>query len=131
MDADEFRVAAHELVEWCASYMESVDDVAVGPAVAPGWVRGQLPPSPPARGERWADVLADLDRVVLPGVTHWQSPRFMAYFPGNMTAAAVLGELAIATLGQQGMLWATSPVATELEQHVCDWLVELLGLPAA
>ena len=131
MTADEFRVVGHEVVEWCARYLESLDDVAVAPSVEPGWVRAQLPASPPATGEPWADVLGDLDRVVLPAVTHWQSPRFLAYFPGNCAPAAVLGELATAVLGQQGMLWATSPVATELEQHVCDWLVEALGLPSA
>lgn len=128
---DEFRAAGHELVEWCARYLESLDDVPAGPSVEPGWVRAQLPPSAPATGEPWSDVFADLDRVVLPAVTHWQSPRFLGYFPGNSSPAAVLGELAAAVLGQQGMLWATSPVTTELEQHVCDWLVELLGLPEA
>jgi aromatic-L-amino-acid decarboxylase len=131
LSPDEFRAAGHELVEWCARYLESLDDVAVGPSVEPGWVRAQLPSSPPDAGEPWADLLADLDRVVLPAATHWQSPRFLAYFPGNSSPATVLGELAAAVLGQQGMLWATSPVTTELEQHVCDWLVELLGLPEA
>lgn len=129
-EPSEFRAAGHELVEWCARYLESLDEVRVGPGVEPGWVRAQLPDAPPASAEAWSALLADLDRVVVPGVVHWQSPRFMAYFPGNSSPAAVLGELAIATLGQQGMLWATSPVATELETHVCDWLVELLGLPA-
>ena len=131
MTPEEFRAAGHELIEWCARYLESVDGAPVQSAVEPGWVRSQLPPSAPAVGEPFAELLADLDRVVLPAVTHWQSPRFMAYFPGNTTPTAVLGELAIAALGQQGMLWATSPVATELETHVCDWLVELLGLPEA
>ncbi len=131
MRADEFRAAGHELVEWCARYLESLDDVRVRPDVDPGWVRAQLPPDPPATGEPWADLLADLDRVVLPAVTHWQSPRFLAYFPGNSSPEAVLGELAAATLGQQGMLWATSPVTTELESHVLDWLAGALGLPEA
>lgn len=128
---DEFRAVGHELVEWCARYLASLDDRPVVPDVAPGWVRAQLPPAPPAEPEPWAEVLADLDRVVLPAATHWQAPGFLAYFPGNASPAAVLGELAAAVLGQQGMLWATSPVATELEQHVCDWLVDLLGLPPA
>ena len=131
MNPEEFRAAGHELVEWCARYLESVDDVPVQTDVAPGWVRSQLPAAAPDAGEPFAALLADLDRVVLPAVTHWQSPRFMAYFPGNTAPAAVLGELAIAALGQQGMLWATSPVTTELETHVCDWLVDVLGLPDA
>jgi aromatic-L-amino-acid decarboxylase len=129
MKPDEFRSVGHELVEWCARYLESLDDIRVRPAVVPGWVREQLPPGPPAEPEPWSAIVADLDRVVLPAVTHWQSPGFHAYFPGNSSAAAVLGELVTATLGQQGMLWATSPVTTELEAHMCDWLVELLGLP--
>jgi aromatic-L-amino-acid decarboxylase len=131
VNADGFRAAGHELVEWCARYFESLDDVAVQPGVEPGWVRAQLPADPPTAAEPWADLLADLDRVVLPAVTHWQSPRFMAYFPGNSSPVAALGELAAGALGQQGMLWATSPVTTELETHVCDWLVSLLGLPEA
>jgi aromatic-L-amino-acid decarboxylase len=131
MDADEFRAAGHELVEWCAAYLESVEDVPVRPSVEPGWVRARLPPAPPAGAEPWTAVLHDLDRVVRPALTHWQSPRFHGYFPCNTSPAAILAELTIATLGQQGMLWATSPAATELEQHVCDWLVDLLGLPAA
>lgn len=131
MNADEFRAAGHELVEWCARYLESVeaDDIPAGPTVEPGWVRGQLPVTAPATAESWADVMADLDRVVVPALAHWQSPRFLGYFPCNTSPAAVLGELAISALGQQGMLWATSPAATELEQHTCDWLVELLDLP--
>ena len=93
--------------------VRSVPGVARGratpdPTVEPGWVRSQLPSSAPAEAEPWADVLADLDRVVVPALTHWQSPRFLAYFPGNSSPAAVLGELATAVLGQQGMLWATS-----------------------
>jgi aromatic-L-amino-acid decarboxylase len=126
---EQFRAVGHELVEWCSRYLESLEDVRVQPEVAPGWVREQLPPSPPAAPEPWPAIVADLDRVVVPGATHWQSPRFHAYFPGNASPAAVLGELVAATLGQQGMLWATSPVTTELEAHVCDWLVDLLGLP--
>jgi aromatic-L-amino-acid decarboxylase len=128
---DEFRAAGHELVEWCARYLESLDDVSVLPSLPPGWVRDQLPRRAPGEPEPWTDLVADLDRVIVPAVTHWQSPRFLAYFPGNSSPAAVLGELATAVLGQQGMLWATSPAATELEQVVCDWLVELLGLPEA
>ena len=129
MTPEEFRAAGHELIEWCARYLESLEGVRVQPDVTPGWVRAQVPAEAPTTAEPWAAVLADLDRVVVPATLHWQSPRFMAYFPGNSSPAAVLGELAAATLGQQGMLWASSPVTTELETHVCDWLVDLLGLP--
>ena len=131
LDADGFRRHGHELVEWVASYLESLDEIPVAAAVEPGWVRSQLPAKAPAEPEPWEAILADLDRIVLPGVTHWQSPRWFAYFPGNTSPTAVLGELVIAGLGQQGMLWSTSPACTELETVVCDWLVDLLGLPAA
>src|SRR4029079_1578747 len=88
----------------------------------PGEVRAQLPAHPPEHGEPFAAVLADLDRIVMPGITHWQSARFLAYFPGNSSGPSVLGELLSAGLGVQGMLWSTSPACTELETHVLDWL---------
>jgi aromatic-L-amino-acid/L-tryptophan decarboxylase len=128
---DEFRALGHQLVEWAARYLESLEDVPVVPDIGPGWLRDQLPPEPPADGEPWDAILADLDRLILPSVSNWQSPRFMAYFPGNSSPAAMLGELAVAALGQQGMLWSTSPASTELEQVTCDWLAGLLGLPDA
>jgi aromatic-L-amino-acid decarboxylase len=129
MDVEGFRQAGHELVEWAARYLHSLEDVRVTPEVAPGWVRAQLPADAPVEPEPFADLLADLDRVVVPAATHWQSPRFMGYFPCNGAPVAALGEFAAGVLNQQGMLWATSPVATEVESHVCDWLVDLLGLP--
>src|SRR5213079_1321154 len=88
-----------------------------------------LPEHPPETGEPFDAVLADLDRVVLPGITHWQHPSFFAFFPGNASGPAILGDLLASGLGVQGMLWATSPAATELETHVMDWLVPALGLP--
>lgn len=128
---DEFRALGHELVEWAARYLESLEDVPVLPGIEPGWLRDQLPPAAPDAAEAWPAILADLDRLILPSVSNWQSPRFLAYFPGNSSPAAILGELAVAALGQQGMLWSTSPASTELEQVVCDWLAGLLGLPDA
>ena len=99
--------------------------------VSPGEVRASLPPAAPEQGEPFSAVLADLDRVVLPGVTHWQHPGFFGYFPANTSGPSVLGDLVSAGLGVQGMSWVTSPAATELEQHVMDWLADLLGLPAS
>ena len=99
--------------------------------VSPGDVRAALPPAAPEQGEPFSAVLADLDRVVLPGVTHWQHPGFFGYFPANTSGPSVLGDLVSAGLGVQGMSWVTSPAATELEQHVMDWLADLLGLPAS
>ncbi|PYX92726.1 MAG: aspartate aminotransferase family protein, partial [Acidobacteria bacterium] len=88
-----------------------------------------LPPLPPAKGESFNAILDDIDRVILPGITHWQSPNFYAFFPGNASAPAILGDLLSSGLGVQGMLWSTSPACTELETHVLDWLVHMLGLP--
>lgn len=129
MGPDEFRRWGHEAVEWVARYMERVEDLPVLSTVAPGWVGDQLPDRPPEAPEPWDDILADVDRIVIPGTTHWQHPSFFAYFQANASGPAVIGELIAAGLGTQGMLWATSPAATEVEIRVLDWLVDLCGLP--
>jgi aromatic-L-amino-acid/L-tryptophan decarboxylase len=131
MTPDEFRQHGKELVDWVADYLERVEDFPVLSRSAPGSVRAALPAHPPERPEPFAAMLADVDDVVLPGVTHWQSPSFFAYFPANSSGPSVLGDLLSAGLGVQGMLWATSPAATELETQVLDWLAELLDLPPA
>lgn len=130
MTPDEFRRHGREVVDWIADYLERVESLPVLSPVEPGGVRELLPDHPPEHGEPFAALLADLDRVVLPGITHWQHPSFFAYFPANSSGPAVLGDLLSAGLGAQGMIWATSPACTELEQHVLDWLAELLDLPA-
>ena len=119
------------VLDWIADYWRRVGDFPVAPRVRPGEIRALLPAAPPEAGEPFEAVLRDLDRVVLPGLTHWQSPRFFGFFPTNNSGPSVLGELVAAGLGVNGMLWATSPVCTELETHVLDWLAELLDLPAA
>jgi aromatic-L-amino-acid decarboxylase len=129
MTPDEFRKHGHEVVEWLAAYMESVEDYPVLAQVKPGEIRSQLPDHPPEQGEPFEAVMADLNEIVMPGVTHWQSPNFFAYFAGNTSGPSILAELITAGLGIQGMLWATGPVATEMETHVLDWLAEMLGLP--
>jgi aromatic-L-amino-acid decarboxylase len=129
VNPDEFRRAAHDAVDWVADYLERVESFPVLSTVEPGAVRGSLPLHAPEDGESWDDILGDLDRIVLPGITHWQSPNFFGYFPANASGPAVIGDLVSSGLGVQGMLWATSPACTELETHVLDWLVELLGLP--
>ncbi|HEY7704566.1 MAG TPA: pyridoxal-dependent decarboxylase [Acidimicrobiia bacterium] len=131
MDVERFRADAHQLVDWVASYLETVGRHPVLAQVDPGWVRAQLPSHPPESPEPFAGILADVDRIILPGVTHWQSPGFFGYFPANSSGPAILGDLLSAGLGVQGMLWSTSPACTELETHVLDWLVEICGLPAA
>lgn len=116
-------------MDWIADYWERVESLPVRSRVKPGQVRGQLPSTPPQVGEPFDAVLADLDTIVVPGLTHWQHPGFFAYFPTSTSGPAVLAELLAAGLGVQGMLWQTSPACTELEQHVLDWLAEMLALP--
>lgn len=129
MTPEEFRQAGRAAIDWIADYMERVGDLPVLSQVAPGEIRAGLPSSPPESGEPWSDILDDVDELILPGITHWQSPEFFAYFPANASGPAILGDLVSSGLGVQGMLWATSPACTELETHVLDWLVDMCGLP--
>lgn len=129
MTPEEFRRRGREVVDWIARYMEEVEKYPVLSQVKPGEVRSRLPQHPPRTGEPFDAVLRDVEEILLPGVTHWQSPNFFAYFPCNNSGPAILGELLSAGLGVQGMLWATSPACTELETHVLDWLVGMLDLP--
>ncbi len=129
MTPDEFRKRGHEMVEWLAAYQENVEQYPVRSQVQPGDIRAALPPAAPAQGESFAAMMADFDDIIMPGITHWQSPNFYAYFPANVSGPAILGEMLAAGLGVNGMLWITSPAATELESHVLDWLVPMLGLP--
>jgi aromatic-L-amino-acid/L-tryptophan decarboxylase len=130
MTSAEFRRHGKAMVDWIADYWEHVESFPVLAAVEPGQIRAALPPEPPQSGEPFDRVLADVEKLILPGITHWQSPNFFAFFPANVSAPGVLGELLSAGLGVQGMLWATSPAATELETHVLDWLAGMLDLPA-
>src|SRR3954462_10536289 len=129
MTPEQFRQHGHEVVDWIADYWSRIGEFPVQSQVSPGDVRAALPAQAPEQGEPFSAVLADLDRVVLPGVTHWQHPGFFGYFPANTSGPSVLGDLVSAGLGVQGMSWVTSPAATELEQHVMDWLADLLDLP--
>ena len=129
MDPAEFRRHGHALVDWVADYMERVASLPVTPDVEPGDIAARLPLRPPEEPEPFEAILRDLDEIVMPGITHWQSPGWFAYFPANVSGPGILGELASAGLGVQGMLWATSPACTEIELRVVDWLVDLLGLP--
>ncbi|MCP3905594.1 MAG: aspartate aminotransferase family protein [Planctomycetes bacterium] len=129
MSPEEFRKYGRAVVDWVADYMETVEDHPVRSRVKPGEIRSMLPLAPPAEGEEFDAILRDLDDVIMPGITHWQSPNFFAYFPANVSGPSILGELVSAALGVQGMMWITSPACTELETHVLDWLVDMLGLP--
>jgi aromatic-L-amino-acid decarboxylase len=131
MSPDEFRRAGREMVDWIAGYMESVEEFPVLAQVVPGDIAARLPLHPPADGEDWEAILDDVDEIIMPGITHWQSPSYFAYFQSNSSGPAILAEMLIAALGTQGMLWSTSPAATELETRVLDWLAEVVGLPPA
>jgi len=129
MTPEEFRRNGHAVVDWIADYYARIESYPVLARVAPGQIRASLPAAPPEKGEPFAAILGDIEKLILPGITHWQSPNFFAYFPANASGPAILGDLLSSGLGVQGMLWATSPACTELEAHVLDWLVEMLGLP--
>jgi aromatic-L-amino-acid decarboxylase len=126
---EDFRKQGYALIDWIADYLEGVERFPVASATEPGWVRDQLPAHPPTEAEPFDAVLADLDRIVVPGLTHWQHPSFFAYFPANTSYPSILGDLAAAGLGVNGMSWATSPACTEVETLMLDWMAELLGLP--
>ena len=125
----EFREDGHAAVEWVASYLERLNDFPVLAQVGPGEIREALPASPPEEPEPFEAVLRDLDDVLLPGLTHWQSSRFFAYFATTGSEPGVLAELLIAGLNQVGILWRTSPALQELEELTLDWLRQLVGLP--
>ncbi|WP_433534831.1 pyridoxal-dependent decarboxylase [Micromonospora sp. CA-249363] len=130
MDPDEFRRAGHAVVDWIADYWSTLHQRPVTSTDPPGTVAEALPGSPPTTGgEPVEAVLADLDAIVLPGLTHWQHPGFFGYFPANTSGPSLLGDLVSSGLGVQGMMWATSPACTELETVMMDWLAELLDLP--
>ncbi|MEZ4702683.1 MAG: pyridoxal-dependent decarboxylase [Rhodothermales bacterium] len=131
MTPDEFRAHGRAVIDWIADYYERIESFPVLSQVEPGAIRAGLPAQPPESGEPFERMMGDLERLILPGITHWQSPNFFAFFPANASGPAILGDLLASGLGVQGMLWATSPACTELETHVMDWLVEMLGLPAA
>jgi aromatic-L-amino-acid decarboxylase len=116
-------------LEWAAAYLERVADLPVLAQVEPGRLLEQLPESPPETGEPFSALLEDLDRLILPAVTHWQHPRFMAYFPNTASDPAILAELLTVTLNQVGVLWRTAPALAELEERTLAWLGQLLGLP--
>ncbi|NNE54342.1 MAG: aspartate aminotransferase family protein [Sulfitobacter sp.] len=129
MKWDEFRKRGAEAAEWAADYHEGLRDRPVRAQSRPGEVLAQLPAAAPEAAEPLDDILADLDSTIMPGMTHWQHPRFFAYFPANAAPVSVLAEAYVSAMAAQCMLWQTSPAATELETRVCDWLRQSVGLP--
>ena len=129
MDHEQFRRDAHALVDWMADYLRDVERYPVRSQARPGEIAARIPGSPPEAGEAMDRIMADFEADVLPGITHWQHPNFFAYFPANASPPSVLAEMLTATLGVQGMLWQTSPAATELETRMMAWLRQMIGLP--
>ena len=129
MSPDDFRRHGHEVIDWIADYYSRIESFPVLSQAKPGEIRASLPTAAPQQGEEFAAMLKDVEEKILPGVTHWQSPNFYAFFPSNASGPAILGELLSSGFDVQGMLWATSPACTELETRVLDWLVPALGLP--
>ncbi len=129
MDAEVFRRYGHQVVDWMANYLKNAGAYPVLAQTAPGDIRRSLPVQPPVQAEVMEDILADVDRVIMPGITHWNSPGFLAYFSITGSGPGILGEMLSGALNVNAMLWRTSPAATELEQVTLDWLRQMLGLP--
>ena len=130
MDSHEFRRNAHRVVDWIADYLENIESYPVKSQVKPGEISDQLPSNPPLTGESFEAIMADFEKIIMPGITHWQSPSFFAYFPANSSYPSILGEMLTATLATQCMIWQTSPAAAELEEQVMEWLKKMLHLPS-
>lgn len=129
IDLEGFRKHAHEAVDWMADYLRDIESLPVKPQLKPGSIMDQLPGSAPELGESIDAIMADFKSIILPGMTHWQSPNFFAYFPGNSSFPSVLGEMLTATVGAQCMSWDTSPAAAELEEKMMAWIAAMIGLP--
>lgn len=130
MKSDEFRKYGHQVVDWIADYLDGVEQYPVRAQVKPGDIRAKLPAVAPHEAESFDAMMQDFQDVILPGITHWQHPRFFAYFPANVTPPSMLAEMLTNALGVNGMLWETSPAATELEEGMMGWLKGMLKLPS-
>lgn len=129
MSPAEFRTHAHKLVDWMADYLQDVGRYPVKPTIRPGAIKGQLPSRAPLAGEPFEKIFNDFENIILPGMTHWQHPQFLAYFPTGSSEPSLLAEMLTATMSAQCMIWLTSPSAEELEERMMEWLREVLGLP--
>lgn len=129
MTPEQFRKEGKKVIDWIADYYENIEKYPVLSQVKPGDIEASLPKNAPQKGESLDEMIKDIDEKIMPGITHWQSPNFHAYFPANTSFPAILGDLMSSGLGVQGMIWATSPAATELETRVLDWLADMMGMP--
>lgn len=130
MNAKEFRRFGHELIDWISDYFDRIEDFPVLSQIEPGDLKADLPAVPPAQGESMAAIIADVDRLIVPALTHWSHPSFFAYFATSTSAPGIFGELLSAAFDNKAMLWRTSPAATELEEVTLDWLRQMMGLDA-
>src|SRR5258705_9168235 len=130
MSKEDFRRFGHELVDWVAEYLEHVEDLPVLAQIEPGDLKSQLPSSPPQVGEPMEQIISDIDRLIVPALTHWSHPSFFAYFATSTSAPGIFGELLSAAFDNKAMLWRTSPASTELEEVALDWLRQMMGLDA-
>src|ERR1700716_458866 len=130
MSAAEFRRFGHEIIDWIANYFEHIEDLPVLAQIEPGDLKTQLPATPPEQGEAMEQILADVDRLIVPALTHWSHPSFFAYFATSTSAPGIFGELLSAAFDNKAMLWRTSPASTELEEVTLDWLRQMMGLDA-
>src|SRR5215469_13732417 len=128
MDVEEFRQAGHQLIDWIADYRAHIEDLPVMSRAEPGSVRAQVPEEAPLDGESFAAILGDVEQIVVPGLSHFQSPRFFGYFPANAELASVLGDYISSGLGALGISWQAAPALTELEEVVTDWMRQMVGL---
>jgi aromatic-L-amino-acid/L-tryptophan decarboxylase len=128
MPIEEFRIFGHELIDWAADYIKNIESYPVLSSAAPGEIKESLPSSPPRGHESMDEIISDFKKVIVPGITHWNHPGFMAYFNSSASMPGILAELLISTFNVNGMVWKTSPAATELEQVTLDWFRQMLGL---
>jgi aromatic-L-amino-acid decarboxylase len=128
MKAEEFRRFGHELIDWIADYFDRLEDLPVLAQIEPGDLKAQLPTAPPEKGEPMEQIIADIDRLIVPALTHWSHPSFFAYFATSTSAPGIFGELLTAAFDNKAMLWRTSPASTELEEVALDWLRQMMGL---
>src|SRR5688572_22348114 len=128
MTAEEFRRFGHELIDWIGDYFERIEELPVLSRNEPGDLKAALPSVPPETSEPMTQIIADLDRLIVPALTHWSHPSFFAYFATSTSGPGILGELLTAAFDNKSMLWRTSPASTELEEVVLDWLRQMMGL---
>ena len=129
MSPEQFRTEGKKVIDWIADYYENIEKYAVLSQIKPGEIKSKLPEFAPQKGDSIDEMIKDMDEKIMPGITHWQSPGFFAYFPSNTSFPSILGDLISSGLGVQGMIWATSPAATELETRILDWLADMMGMP--